>query len=622
MPQHSPEYLAVALQGVGYLADPAEYRRTTVPILREQFDQSGEAGEQSLHTQTWLRSQTDWSFGGGQGILDNEDSDRRRFNTSAGIDPWTKGQVSLLPECETKNNANAWTSVRMKRLGQYLYVASGTNLYYASNPEAADASVVWNQVSALVSPETIEDFTSDGADVFIAYGASRFTAKVALGSTSQPADLGSLNPEWLEVVGGRLIFGYGQTIAEMQAGGAAAASFTLPHSGGSWVGACAATTGIYAAANDFTGSVYFLAVDPTSGLLQEPQQVAELPSGETINQISFYGGVLVLATSEGLRVAAIDTTSNGITYGPAIEDGGEAFSLTVGERFVWWGGAAGQTYRADLSRFTEPLVPAWTTDLLSVGDGNALGNVTWIARLGGRTFFVDAGNGVQGPESTGALVPSGTLSTGDVRWNSHFSKVMRTVEVRASPTEVVAGNITYDDAADVFDDADVLYNGLGATVAGTIEVQFVTDTGITTDLQALTDRVETVVTPTISSGRWTPTFTLTRDAVNTDGGPVLESWTMQAFVAPTRIDEILLPIVLRRRVVTSRGVGRALTQDPQGIFDTLRTLMVDATVCTYEEGERSELVKIDQMELRADKLADNGDWWEGLLVVRLLTVPT
>ena len=76
-----------------------------MPTLREQRDTSNEAGEQRLNTQFWARSQTDWARGAGQEYFDNDDSDRRRFNTSSGIDPWTKGQVSLLPGCEDKGNS-------------------------------------------------------------------------------------------------------------------------------------------------------------------------------------------------------------------------------------------------------------------------------------------------------------------------------------------------------------------------------------------------------------------------------------------------------------------------------------------------------------------------------------
>ena len=76
----NPEYLPVELNGETYAIDTTMYRRTTVPVSRQQRDNSREPGENTLDTTgAWVRSQTDWSYGAGQLYLDNEDSDRRRF---------------------------------------------------------------------------------------------------------------------------------------------------------------------------------------------------------------------------------------------------------------------------------------------------------------------------------------------------------------------------------------------------------------------------------------------------------------------------------------------------------------------------------------------------------------
>ena len=54
-----------------------------------------------------------------------------------------------------------------------------------------------------------------------------------------------------------------------------------------------------------------------------------------------YGGFVVLATSKGLRLGAIDTNRGSISYGPVMDDAGEAFSLVADQRFVWFGGSTG-----------------------------------------------------------------------------------------------------------------------------------------------------------------------------------------------------------------------------------------------------------------------------------------
>ena len=133
------ESLPVELDGVSYLLDTTQYRRTTVPVSRQQRDNSREAGENTLDTTgAWVRSQTDWSYGAGQLYLDNEDSDRRRFYSSQGIDVWTKGQITLLPITETPTGTNTPTftsgeiiveSVTNTTGTEYIYVAQANKLF-------------------------------------------------------------------------------------------------------------------------------------------------------------------------------------------------------------------------------------------------------------------------------------------------------------------------------------------------------------------------------------------------------------------------------------------------------------------------------------------------------------
>jgi len=622
MASHFAERLRVSIHGRSYAIVSEEYRRTTVPVLREQFDNANNPGEQTLLTQMWVRSQDDWSHGAGQKVYDYADSDRLRFNTSAGVDPWTKGKLSLLPICESKNNANSWTTAIMRQVGGYTYVAAGTELYYTANIDAADASVTWTQVTPLTSPQTITDFCSDGTTVFIAYGAARSLTSTGVGVPTQPAALGALTPDYCRIIGERLIVFDNDTATEIDASGVAVGSslaWTLPH-GGTYVAGATGPAGVYLAANvNSTGSVFFVEVKTADGLLDSPKQVADLPRGETLNEMISYGGFLVLATSKGLRLGAIDQQSGGVTYGPVINDGGAANCLVADERFVWWGGSAGQVWRADLSVFTDTLVPAFASDLVSVGDGNSLGNVTDLIRQSGKTVFVDAGNGIQGEESTGVLVASGTLDTGSIRWNSQFDKALQTIEARIEPSLAIAGGITYDNSGYTYDDADLVYDGLWASYSGTVQARVTPDTGIASSLQTLENRVRTYVSPKLVSDSFTVTFTLSRDASATTAGPSLESWKIETFPAPTRIDEIVVPLVMRRRVATSRSQGAAATLGTMAEYDALSALASSKAVVTYREGSRSEQVVVDQLSMAVEKLTDDGAWWEGTLTVRLLT---
>ena len=621
-----------------YSIDVEEYRRTTIPTLREQRDTSDEPGEQSIDSQYWVRSQTDWSFGAGQDFFDNAESNRGRFKSSSGIDVWTRGQISLLPKCESKNNAKSYTNVIAKVFRRtsdgtdFMYVANGNVLEYSSNFSAGNDSVTWTPVTALASPQTITDIASDGTTIFIAYGANRTATSTTIGNNTQPSALsGGLNPDYLRVIGGRLFGIDGSNLAEYDAN-AAKVSSSLDATllgGGLWVTVCAGPVGFYAGSNTAgTGAISYISVKDSDGLLNEPQQVAELPRGEEINEMISYGGVLALATSKGLRIAGVDAGSGAVTFGPVIDDVGEVFSLAADERFVWFGGSSGKAYRADLSRFTETLVPAWASDLLSVGDGNSLGNVTHIFRSSSKTYFIDAGNGVQGPLSTGSLVDSGTLNVGSVRWNSHYDKILRTIEIRSTPSSVTQAIRTWNDANVTWGDADELWVGQTASVGGTVSATISNDDNDSITTDTLSNKTQTNVvatdgtelTPQLSES-FNITLTLNRDGSTVTAGPELQLWKIQAFPAPTRVDEILVPIILKSRVATSRGLGSAIAYDTKEEYEALRTAMTNKQVVTYQEGSRSDSCVIDQIAMSAEKLSDDGNWWEGVCTLRLLTVP-
>mgnify|MGYP003108794702 FL=1 len=627
-----PVTLTIDATERSYNIDVNQYRRTAIPTLREQRDTSSEPGEQSIDNQFWLRSQTDWSFGAGQQFFDHVESNRGRFNSSTNVDVWTEGKISLLPICESKNDTFAWTDVKMKMLGSYMYVAQGTDLYFSNAFNSADADVNWSTVTALASPQTITDITTDGSKVFIAYGSNRAAASVNLGATTQPSNFGSLNPDIVRVVGGRLFFLDGTNISEVNSSGAKVSSSldsTIPQAGGSWVTVCSGPVGFYAAGNAAdTGFVSFVTVGAADGLLEEPQQVAELPRGEKINDMISYAGILALATTKGLRIAAIDAGSGSITYGPVIDDAGQVYSLAADERFVWFGGSSGKVYRADLSKFTQSLVPAWASDIVSVKDGTsggadaAPGNVTYIARALGKTYFTDSTNGVQGEKSTGELAATGTLVVGDISWNSQFDKVLRSIELRRAPASLSSSTNQYSESGVDWDGPETQYAGAGTSSGGSVTATVTNDENVSITTSALANKTPVNVTTLVPelSEAFKVQLNLTRDSVVT-AGPQIESWKIKAFPAPTRVDEIIVPIILKSRVATSRGRGSAEAYDTKAEYTALKAAMQSRKIITYQEGSRSDTVVIDQIAMSAEKLSDDGDWWEGVCTLRLLTVP-
>ena len=90
----------VAINGQPFFlmsSDDSPYRRVTAQYRKQQYDQTREAGEQSL-TGWWFRSQS--SFHLGQGIKyfepAQDESLRFQYTESKGLDVWTKGQATLI----------------------------------------------------------------------------------------------------------------------------------------------------------------------------------------------------------------------------------------------------------------------------------------------------------------------------------------------------------------------------------------------------------------------------------------------------------------------------------------------------------------------------------------------
>jgi len=621
----SGDYLPVQLDGTSFLVDTRQYARTTVPALREQRDNSAEAGENALDTSgAWTRSQTDWSYGAGQTHFDLGDSDRRRFASSTGIDPWTKGEITLLPITEEKLNATT-SNLLVQRMGTYLYATHAETAEFTTS--ATPTSPTWTNFVARATHQ-IADITSDGTNIYFAFGSGAAIAKATLGASAIDAawpTSGTQAADIIQVAAGRLIGALGANIFEIGANGdklASSLDYTPALAGTTWVSVTGGPSGIFAAANtDNTGSIYHIGVSATDGTLQTPIVGGQLPGGEQVNQILAYGEVLLISTNVGLRTALIDTNSNAVTIGPVIEESGEAFGLEAEGRFVWWGGSSGKIYRADLTRFTATLVPAWASDLVSTGGS---GNVNSIARFGNKTYFGAATDGVYGESGTGVKVASGTLSIGEVSWSTVAPKLLRNVTVRQSRDQFDS-TTTYRQAAPfAYNQGASTFRGTQVSVMpGTVKFKATNDNNAVSEVGPLSTGVPLDFDfASESSVSYNFEMTLTRDTSNTTLAPIIEDWVTSCIATPDRVDEIIAPIILRRQVLTSRNSGSPIMFDSATIFNTLRSRMEAGVTVDYIEGTRAEKVTIERLSMQPERISDNGEWWEGTLVVRLLTVPS
>ena len=113
IPIYTPSGVAydIAINGQPFFSatsDDSPYRRVTAQYRKQQYDQTREAGEQSL-TGWWFRSQS--SFHLGQGIKYFEPAQdeglRFQYTESKGVDVWTKGQATLILDTDATHNTTA-----------------------------------------------------------------------------------------------------------------------------------------------------------------------------------------------------------------------------------------------------------------------------------------------------------------------------------------------------------------------------------------------------------------------------------------------------------------------------------------------------------------------------------
>ena len=639
------ESLPVELNGISYLVNANAYRRTTVPVSREQRDNSREPGENTLDTTgAWVRAQTDWSYGAGQPYLDNEESDRRRFDSSTGVDIWTEGQITLLPTTETPGALPATSFIAgeiiVDRVVQsstgteFLYCANGVTLSYTSDPLAGTPT--W--ATAFTSGTTITSFTSDGQYIYVSSTGATLPERLTIGTATGSWPGSAENVDLISVAAGRLMGTKDNSIYELDANGAKASSsldYSLPLANSEWVDIEACPNGIYAAVNtDHTGTVYYIGVSTTDGTLLTPVIAGSLPRNESINAILSYGPILCLATSQGLRTALIDVQSSGITTGPVIDKGGAAYSLEADGQYVWWGANYGTAYRADLTRFTETLVPAYASDLVSSVSATAtdlVGSMTRINNAGTPKMFfgvkkVATAAILQNESKAGTKVASGTLTVGEIAWSTVVPKLLRSGVISLDRSQFERTSTTYRATGVTYNESDHTYRFGPPTTDPVGEVRLTAINNANTSSTLLdmatqisqnfsfSDGINTAVTYDL-------TLTLLRATSDTSLAPILHDWQLTAVAVPRRIDEIILPIVLKRSVLTARNSGSPANFNSGTTFTNLRAAMENGAAVTYKEGTRSETVTVERLEMQPDRLSDDGTWWEGTLVARLLTVP-
>jgi hypothetical protein len=477
--------------------------------VRDSVDQSTSPGEAAINPQgLWRRGETSWHYGAGQKYADTAEAQDFRFYSSKGVNPWVKGQATLLNAVkESLNSAN--TNLLIAATDTRVYVLDGATLKYSTDPFAS--SPTWTSATGLPAA-TPRDMATDGTNIYLTYagltssfGLWKYTAANVASNVAYGHEL-----YYVDFVKGNLMVsgdsaaGSATDLYYNPSGNIGGDDYEHPIATWNWVSFAAGQSAIYAAGYAGTrGAIYKITIT-AAGVLDQPVVALELPSGEIPLVVFGYLGGILIGTNKGVRYATPDSAAN-LTAGALIPTSGNVVSFTAEDKYVWFSwsnydGVSTGLGRLDLSTFITLNTPAHATDLMHTSTSNVLS----IATFNNKRIFSVSGDGIY-VEDTANLVTSGEIVTGTYRWGIPDRKFVAKFDIRTTPLlGTVTPSISLDSAA---------YLGLPA--------------------HANADTTEQVAT-----GPQTKfieaSFKLVMDRATATTGPTLTRWMARAYASPAR----------------------------------------------------------------------------------------
>ena len=512
-------------------------RRETAQYRKDQSDNANEPGEQSL-SGWWLRSQSSFHLGAGIKFYEpaQDDKLRFRFAESRGVDPWTTGEVSLLPAA-TQGHATT-NSFRTNLQSIHSGTTDAVLLHdgYDLDKIWADGTETHFVDYNAGTDEPVYGVCNDGKYAYWMTNSpitgvqkSHFYKKL-LSQTSANANTQfhkygteAVSSGCMEWVKERPIACVNNKIYELNPNAGTSVDPVLvyehPNTATVYTGITASGSDIYV--SGYTGLHSFIlklvldangAVVPT---LDGAVVAAELPRGEVVQTIKYYLGYMLIGTAYGARVAQV-LDGGDIVYGPLIFKSDQpVYQFAVDDHFAWCAAGVGSEVglkRIDLSSQIDTLVFPWCDDRVVDGvnvqtTGVAfIGNSDKLAYTGATNYiYVDSDN----------LRTSGSLTTGGIRYNTLENKIFKYVADRALYTD-----------ASIIDISIIDKDGTVSNIANKT-----TSTG----------NSDSAIDP--GSDEFVQfKFTLYRDTATTTTGPVFYGYQVKALPATPRQRLIQYPL--------------------------------------------------------------------------------
>jgi hypothetical protein len=591
-----PDVFPVAIDGRPFLIDQGSDRftRQFEQRVRDSVDQSTAPGEAAINPGgLWRRGEVSWHLGAGQKYADTAEAQDYRMWRSKGVNPWTKGQLSLLNTTKLSLSTSS-TNLPMIEVNGYVYVGDGQTLKYSNNPYAATPT--WTSVTTGAPTATINDIATDGKQIYVAY-ANEGVMMTTIGGSSvadhYATSGGTYNYTKLGFAKGFVLGFHNDTAsshihiipyAASTSHGSATATIRDPNF--TCTGIVGGQNHIYVAgySND-SGIIYRLGIK-ADGTVDVAIVALELPTGEYPTSLHAYLGAVIIGTNKGVRYSTPDNNGN-LLAGALIPTGGAVQGFTSEDRFVWFGWSNYESSsglgRLDLSSFISANTPAHATDLMY----NSTANIKSAVTLDSKRIFTISGIGVV-VEDSANLVTSGSIESGVYRWGIPDPKFIARVDTRALPlTGTIESYMSLDNSA---------FDLLGTwTTSGDTENSF----------NGSSNR--------IIEARFK--FVLNRASALI--GPIFTRWTARAYAAPFRSELFRIPVILHEQI---RVRDKDYFFDVNEELKQLRTLINEPRVVTLQLGDETVSVIMEDMDWTPRDSRDKSWIWEGTAVVTMRSV--
>ena len=579
----------VSINNIPFLMDTSndQYRRESFEVVKQR-----NTGDQRdvllLPVDVWRQQFESWNQGSGQSNTDRNESLPYRFDRSFGIDPFTQFEISLIKETSSLvATVSGYSSVTS--FGDYLVLANGADLSWFDKTLGTPTVITLSN--------NIVDVANDGP-VYSALLNNGDVVQVD-GPTATPVTLGNYpNANFIAWSKDFLIAGVLNQLFDITAGGAGVLIYTHPVTSFRWDSAAEGDSCIYVSGGANNSYVIHRVGIKQDGTGLDPAIVAAtLPDGEKANVISTYLGFVFIGTSEGVRMGATNPDAS-IVLGAVIPASSPVTCFSSFSRFIWFNedfiyendtAFRSGLSRMDLSVLTEPLTPAYATDVFSADQITSSSDrkVVSVCTFDGKRVFV-----VQGA-STGEVFVEGTnkvaegwLEQGVLSFSLEDLKTGLYVQSKWKPLK---GGI------DLFLSVDNKaylpvgsFNNEGSIRSGNAPLngsQF---------------------------SRAQPKYVLRREMDDASLGPQMTRWEIRVVPVKGQTTRWTLPII---NADETHIDGVVYTRKPLQVLDQLIGLVENSILFNLTESGQSHQVYAKAYTWVPQKLNETGRSWEGLFLL-------